>query len=322
VLERSIRLSGPHYAGFRLRGCVPSVVRHKPGSRCTILYRLQYPEGTAREGWPDSVVAKAYSDDKGRTAWDGMQALWHSPMASSGVAIPEPFAYLADSRVLVQGPVGGQRTVKDSIRAVLGAGDNARAELSGQLRGTASGLAALHRCGVTYGDVVTWEDELADVRRLVDGIAARVPWVAAVAEPVLAALTSTAARTVTDPTRPAHGSFRPDQVLIDGQSIGFIDFDGFSQAEPARDLALFRTTVSQLGSMPAHVEALDQMAAEFFAAYTRELSVSPLRVALWEALHLLTRVLHCWTKVKPEKAGAAMAALEHHLAAEPLDLRI
>jgi hypothetical protein len=111
-------------------------------------------------------------------------------------------------------------------------------------------------------------------------------------------------------------------VLLAGDSLGFIDFDGFCQAEPALDVALFRTSVRQLGSGPAHDEILDQLAAEFLDEYSKQVPVSRVRVALWEALDLLTRVLHCWTKVKPERASEAMSALERHLASEPLGLSV
>ena len=109
-------------------------------------------------------------------------------------------------------------------------------------------------------------------------------------------------------------------VLISGSGIGFIDFDGFCQAEPALDLALFRTTVRQLGWKPEHNARLSRVADDFLADYNRIGDASPMRIALWEALDLLTRVLHCWTKVKPEKLPQTMADIEHELTAEPLAL--
>ena len=37
------------------------------------------------------------------------------------------------------------------------------------------------------------------------------------------------------------------------------------------------------------------------------------RLALWEALALLTDALHCWTKVRPAELPEAIAALAAHL---------
>jgi hypothetical protein len=43
--------------------------------------------------------------------------------------------------------------------------------------------------------------------------------------------------------------------------------------------------------------------------------VSRRRIALWEALDLLTLVLYCWTKVEPERLPDTMLLLERHLEA-------
>jgi hypothetical protein len=36
-------------------------------------------------------------------------------------------------------------------------------------------------------------------------------------------------------------------------------------------------------------------------------------VALWESLYIFTYVLHCWTKVHPERLEGSMLMLEHYL---------
>jgi hypothetical protein len=94
LLEETIRAGSPGYHDLRILACEPRVMRYSPGSRATILYRLELPAEGRTAGWPDVVVAKTYHrPDKGRTAWDGMQALWRSPLGRSGtVAIAEPLA--------------------------------------------------------------------------------------------------------------------------------------------------------------------------------------------------------------------------------------
>jgi Ser/Thr protein kinase RdoA (MazF antagonist) len=223
--------------------------------------------------------------------------------------------------VLVQGPVPGDRTLKDSIRRALAAGTPAgQDEVTRTVRATAAGLAGLHGTRVRHGDLITWEDELAEVRGLLDQVAARVPGLAGCADPLLSTLAVLAAEQPTDPPAPAHGSFRPGQVLLCGQNIGFIDFDGYCQAEPARDLALFRTTLQQLGTEAAHLAALTRVSDDFLAEYRRHAAVSAARVALWESLDLLTRVLSCWTKVQPDKLHEAIGALQRQLTGAPLAL--
>lgn len=328
LLEESIR-STPAYADLRIRSCTPRVMRYKPGSRCTILYELDYEEGAADPSWPDVVVAKTYHGDKGRVAWDGMRALWESPMASSGVAIAEPLAFVPELNVLVQGPIREEQTLREGLQEALRTGDpEAARDLRGLVAGTAAGLAALHTCGVRLGELLTWEDELAEVREVIDRLAASVPELGGAAEPMLAGLEAVAAEHPADPAGPAHRSFRPPQVLLSAGRLGFIDFDGFCQAEPALDVALFRATVKSVGmtaggGKAASASAEDRLARGgeladlFLDRYEEHAPISRTRVALWESLDLLTMVLHSWTKAKQARLGDAMFMLRDHLATSP-----
>src|SRR5262249_16896650 len=123
-----------------------------------------------------------------------------------------------------------------------------------------------------------------------------------------------------------HGTFRPGQVLLHNGDIGFIDFDSFCQAEPALDLALFLRRTKDIALGVSSADASTDQAARaallpqaeaiceiFMSAYEASVPGSRRRVALWEALDLFTLVLHCWTKVKPERLNNSMLALERHL---------
>src|SRR5439155_1653817 len=70
LLEASIRAGAPAYADLRIEACTPKVMRHKPGSRCTVLYRLEYPAGLgAGRPWPEIVVAKTHRGNEGQNAY-------------------------------------------------------------------------------------------------------------------------------------------------------------------------------------------------------------------------------------------------------------
>jgi thiamine kinase-like enzyme len=330
LLEQSIRAAAPNYQDLRIAACAPKIMRYTPGSRCTILYRLTYPAGLAEgRGWPELVVAKTYKGGKGKHAYAGMRALWDSPFREhGGVTLAEPLAYLPELNVLVQGPIREEQTLQELIASAVRANTPvALDELYGFVRRTAAGLAGLHRSEVRFGAVRTWEDELAEVRSVVDDIASAVPAVAAAAEPLLAQLEALAAQHPADPIMTIHGTFRPGQALIYQGQIGFIDFDSFCQAEPALDLSLFlrRTKDIALGALdqdgvelddPTRARLLAQADAicdVFLTEYARHVPISRPRVALWESLDLLTLVLHSWTKVKPERLKNAMFTLEQHL---------
>jgi hypothetical protein len=326
LLERAIRQGTPAYRDLRILACQPRLMRYSPGSRATVLYRLDLPAEGRAAGWPEVVVAKTYHrSDKGRTAWDGMRALWRSPLGrSAAVAIAEPLAWLPELKVLVQGPVRQEQTLKDLLLEGLAADDAGTwARLRGHLAKAADGLAELHRSGVPGAELVTWDDELAEVREVLGRLGSRLPELAGAAEGFLGEVERAAGQVPADPAGPAHRSFRPAQVLLHAGEIGFIDFDGFCQAEPALDLALFRATVRDLGmgTLPgdapaaasqARLARLDGLCEEFLDRYRGGAPVSPRRVAVWEALDLLTNVLHAWTKAKPVRLAHGVTLLREH----------
>jgi hypothetical protein len=337
-LEQSIRAGTSTYAGMRIKRATPKVMRNKPG-RCTVRYRLEYDaEPGAAARWPELVIGKTYSGDKGQNAYDGMRALWDSPLSRGDVvAVAEPLAYIPEHKVLVQGPVQGQQDFKDLLKSALRAGTpEALEELQRYARTIAIGLAALHHSGARHGETITWEDEIAEIHEEIEKLDAGFPWLAGATTALLAHLASSAALYPPDPTLPSHHSFRPQQVLLDQGRIGFIDFDDCCMAEPALDIAQFRATVKEMGintspsdkqkefeypSEMARLERLRQLDTVcdiFLAEYERLAPVSRQRVVLWEGLDLLTIMLRCWTKVKPHQLDNAMLLLDQHLRANSL----
>lgn len=335
LIEQSMRAAAPTYRELRIQSCVPRVVRYKPGSRCTILYDLTYPAELAeRHSWPSLVAIKTYKGNKGKNAYAGMRALWESPLGSGDtVTIAEPLAYLPELNALVQGPIREEQTLKDLVRAALRENTpEVLADLEAAMRKTARGLAALHQSGAKYGESYAWKDEFAEVRETVEQLGRAIPQLAGVAEPLLARLEALATEHADDPMVPSHSSFRPAQVLLHDSKIGFIDFDSFCQAEPALDLALFLAATKNIGLSEPHEEEsneddaelapetrlalldrLDAICETFLAEYEQYAPVSRQRVALWQALDLLTLVLTCWTKIKPVRLSNTLAMIERHL---------
>jgi hypothetical protein len=325
VLQQSLRNAG--YA-VDVAGCVPEVVRYKPGSRCTIVYRMDYGDGVAG---PDPLVVKTHQGDKGRTAWEAMRALWARPVATDGVVtLAEPLAYLPESRLLVQGPVPEERTLKDLARealtdAVTEHSAGSLDELREMLARTAAALAALHGSGARYGRSATWEEELAEVREVAARLATTVPHIDSAADPLLSRLEALHSSAPADPLVSAHHDFRPAQVLLHEGQIGFIDFDGACRAEPALDLGRFRAKLRDIGisafcasgqlvagdPLERHLRLLDEMCDHFLAAYQQCAPVTAERVELWELTDLLTALLHAWTKVRIARVEPRLAVLRH-----------
>jgi len=337
-LMSRIRAGSPAYQDLQIQACHPRVARYKPGSRCTIVYRLDYPPGSdVHHHWPDLVVAKTYRKEKGQNAYDSMRALWDSPLASSNaVKIAEPLAYDAEMRVMIQGPIRQEKTLKDlTVMAVKSGTKDAFDELTDAMRKTARGLAEIHRSGVELDKVYGWENDIAQVRESIEDLSVSVPQLAPAAYPFVERLSNLEASSQPDPPVPSHGTFRPAQVLMNQGEIGFIDFDSCCKAEPAKDLGLFLCAFLRAGMATvnfddievsaeplddaarlARFERLTAVSENFLEEYERcYMPVNRQRVALFEALELFILILHAWTKVKVRELRDIMYVLEHFLPA-------
>ena len=334
-LMRNIQADSPAYRDLQLQASNPKVVRYKPGSRCTVLYHLEYPQNTSSDRhWPELVVAKIYRGEKGKNAFDGMMALWNSPLGSSRtVQIAEPLAYNEQERVLIQGPIREEKTLKKFMVSAFRDGKpEVIEELNQVMRKTAAGLAELHQSNVPLGQTWDWKDEFSEVRERIERLSIAHPDLAQAANPLLQRLKQLADASPPDPLVPSHGSFRPAQVLLYKDQIGFIDFDSFCQSEPANDLALFLSAVMSLGmtnsdfdevrdtgstmdeeTRNARFELAMSLSEKFLDEYAKHRPVSRQRVALWQTLDIFMLVLHGWIKVKVGELSDILYLLERFL---------
>jgi hypothetical protein len=300
-----------------------------------VLYHLQYPADTvASRHWPDLVVAKTYRGKKGRNAFDGMLALWNSPLGSSeAVQIAEPLAYNEEQRVMIQGPIREEQTLKRFMIAAFQSQAPAAIEsLDRLMRKTAVGLAELHHSGVQIGDRWDLAHEMSEVQERVRRLDAASPGLLDAARPLLDRVNQLAAVIPPGALVPSHGSFRPAQVLLHRDEIGFIDFDSFCQSEPANDLALFLASLMSLGltssdfddardggspmdkgTRRARFDTVMSLSETFLEEYGKHCPVSAQRVALWETLDIFMLVLHGWIKVKPGELSDSLDLLHRFL---------
>jgi hypothetical protein len=304
-------------------------VRYKPGSRCTVVAGVTYATSGGPTP-PSPVVLKTHQGDKGQTAWAAMTALWRRQEAWQGIVqMAEPLGFLPDERILVQGPVPEELTLKELARRAFATGEeDLQQRLREELAQTGRGLAALHRSGAVYGRTATLEDEIAEIRDVVGRLALTVPQLGGAAEPLLSRIEELATARPREAVVPAHHDFRPAQVLLHHGAVGFIDFDGAAMAEPALDLGRFTAKLRDIGlssvlftgqslegELESHFALVDSLCEEFLAAYQREAEVSRERVLLWETCDLLTGLLHAWTKVRLARVQPRLALLQRELRA-------
>lgn len=327
LLQPVLRAAGYHRA--TIASCDPVVVRYKPGSRCTVVVGLTYAEQASEPPPPSPVVLKTHQGDKGETAWAAMNALWQRPLGwQDSVTLAEPLAYLPEERILVQGPVPEDVTLKELARTSIASREKASLDrLRRELAKTARALAALHRCGASYGRTATLDDELAEVREVVGRLSLSVPALDPAAQPLLRRLADLSHHEQADPIVPAHHDFRPAQVLLHRGDVGFIDFDGACMAEPALDLGRFRAKLRDIGisaiglgdpspsgdRVEENLRLLDELCEGFLSAYQQHATVSRKRVLIWETCDLVTTMLHAWTKVRTARLEPRLSVLVHQL---------
>lgn len=333
LLERILRAGDSGYDDLRLAAVTPQLTAYKPGVRCTALCHLEYPADVDPR-WPAVVVAKMHDDDAGERSFRTLRQLWESPLGrSEHVAIARPLAYDPALRLLVTSAIPEEQTLKDLLHsALLAETGEATRLLASTMTLAARGLAELHRCGVAQGPVVTWDDELAVLRKKRAKLAAVVPELDRLSGSVLERLETDAAATPADPLVPVHHSFRPAQVLVAGGRIGFIDFDKLCQSESASDLAMFLTKIRHAGlnklhashadeedevlddeTRTARIGRADEICEAFLTEYEKQAVVSRRRIALWEALELFSLVLSAAKKMNLTRVDNCAFLLEHHL---------
>jgi len=169
-------------------------------------------------------------------------------------------------------------------------------------------------------------ERFAEIHALSARLLVPAPELAGAIDPLLERLEALAAEQPADAAVPTHGTFSPEQVLIDGQHIGLIDFDNMCMAEPAMDVGLFRAAIKDSGMNAldeslannreirlARLAQLDIIGEIFLAEYEKHAPISRQRVALWEAWSYLRDSLHFWSKVKPAEPDNGLMMQESHL---------
>ena len=334
LLEDALRASGGDLADVRIARCTPTVMRYREGRRCTIRYELEHDDAAA--AWPTGMIAKVYDGpDEARHTFDVMTALWDSPLRDSPtVRIARPLAHVPAQHVLVQGLVPGERSLKEVIKkkAFTNGLEAGVDMLTPLVHRAGRALGELHTSGAVMNEIVTWEQQVGAVRAAAADLGSVVPTLAGAIEPLVADLEVLRASVGTSPLVPTHRSFRPAQLLVEGDDLALIDFDGACMAEPGLDLALFRATLCDLslraledeGPLPAAEQEacqvrLDELCATFLDGYREVAEYAEERLALWDLLTSAKDVLDVWRKIKFEHLERRMRFLHHKLGrVEPL----
>ena len=206
-----------------------TVVRHKPGRRCTVRYDV---DGGGR------LWGKAYASRRGPDVYARLARVAAATREDPRVRVPEPVAYLPELQLLLLREVEGE-----AATPLLLAGDETLAEH------IAEALFALHACRAQLGREHALPDELEPLAGRVERIAGARPALARAARHCLALAQQPP--TATWRYRTVHRDFYDEQVLVSPAGIAFVDLDDSAESEPALDVANFLAHLRLLGAPPA-----------------------------------------------------------------------
>jgi hypothetical protein len=209
--------------------------------------------------------AKVYNrEERGEQTYQLLRKLWEKANTDgAGLTVGRPIAYLSNLQTLLQ-----EETPGTNLRRVLRQEEE---EAIPAVRRVARALAALHLLDVTMPRRRSLQDEIAKVERAGESLKSTCPHLRPKIEEILAAVVAGLEEV---PPAPIHGDLKPGHILLDGDSVGLIDFDNAVGADPVMDIAqlLFDfDKMTQRSSLPhTNSQALAQAFADEYFSHVPE----------------------------------------------------
>jgi hypothetical protein len=228
-----------------------TVVRYRPGKRCTIRFDDE-------QGQP-IAYAKLFPDERGQRLLAEGRALWQASCRGElGVRVPCPLRWDDAQSTLWQRPVQG-RAVQGSLYGPHGV------ELAERMGRAAASIAISSlRPHMTFDG----NDQLQDTAKQGQELCRRVPWLTGAVRRLLDELAAihTSVHTVGGPRPLAtiHGAPHAHQWLEEDGQLGLVDFDGFTLGERELDIATFWSEIDFERRSKVHGAAVNRA---FLAGY-------------------------------------------------------
>ncbi len=216
-------------------------VRYRPDMRAALQVTARARENATGRVEQRRFYAKLYrSKEEGEKTHQVLRALWEKASAGdAGFTVARPIAYLDDLRTLLQEGVPGT-----SLEEILLREED---EAIPAVRKAAKALASLH----LDDDVVaprrhSLRDEVAALERVEKLLQGACPHLGPEIEEAVGTVVAGLEEV---PFAPIHGDLKPAHIMVDGDSVAFIDLDKFTMADPLVDVA---NLLFLLPSMSSH----------------------------------------------------------------------
>lgn len=220
------------------------LVRHKPGRRAIVGYDLDSGE---------HLYGKTFASERGPKVYRIAQRICSARAFGPDVALPEPVAYLADLKLLIQRTVAGE-PVERALR-----GGETRLAVR-----IADALHRFHDSGLDLGRTHDLAKELSPLEMRTEAVVAHCPDLDELAWPLHERIEALENWPYRWRNCPVHRDFYHDQVLIDEERLAVLDLDDAAMSEPAIDIANFAAHLRLLGFQhPGDSAALARVEAAF-----------------------------------------------------------
>jgi hypothetical protein len=272
-----------------------TVVRYRPGRRCTI--RVE-DDGRIR-------FAKLYGGGAGERAHAVGLELWRARQRGElGFLVAEPERFDAELGAVWQGHVDGL-PVRERLRGSRGE------ELARRI-GRAAGT--IRRAALRPNRRRDHRSELARAGLRCSELERRVPGLRGPARRLLAALDAAYAACKPGDPSPVHGALHTSQWLDDGAAVALLDYDSLALGDPELDVATF---LADLDVENRERVPVDRLGVSFLVGYEETAGgLDPRLLAAYRAGRRLEKALRAARAIRPD--GDRRAARRLRMALESL----
>ena len=228
---------------WQLQDVAAQPVRYKPGDRCVIRYRLRFSGPATTDGariaaMTCTLVAKLYREL--HEAQDADELLTRLRALDAVAWTARPLGVVPGLPLALTEDLGSSRSAVPA-HSGLDVVHPGSEDASAVVERAAGALAELHTNGLDTGDLRlrTAADEAAKAAKRARLLEQYVPEMTPDVRRVTGALCSRLAGLAADTVRPAHGSYKPSQLLVREGAVFLVDFDQFCLADPALDVGYF-----------------------------------------------------------------------------------